>query len=66
MHDLLLIELHHAYRPSELRERHHASFRTDLSATADIQGVLLQRAQVMRSLSVLALARSASRGVDVL
>ena len=55
----IFVNLHHAYRRSEFRERHYASFHTGPSATADIEGVLIHGAQGVRSLSVLPLARSA-------
>lgn len=55
----ILINLHHAYRRPEFRERHYASFHTGPSATADIEGVLIHGAQGVRSLSVLPIARSA-------
>jgi L-lactate dehydrogenase complex protein LldG len=53
----ILINLHHAYRRPEFRERHYASFHTGPSATADIEGVLIHGAQGVRSLSVLPIAR---------
>ena len=52
--------IHHAYRRSEWREARYAVFQTGPSATADIEGVLIHGAQGVRSLSVLALARSAA------
>jgi L-lactate dehydrogenase complex protein LldG len=55
----LVVNLHHAYRRPEFRERHYASFHTGPSATADIEGVLIHGAQGVRSLSVLPMARSA-------
>jgi L-lactate dehydrogenase complex protein LldG len=55
----ILINLHHAYRRPEFRERHYASFHTGPSATADIEGVLIHGAQGERSLSVLPIARAA-------
>ena len=55
----ILVNLHHAYRRPEFRDRHYASFHTGPSATADIEGVLIHGAQGVRSLSVLPLARSA-------
>jgi L-lactate dehydrogenase complex protein LldG len=54
----IVINLHHAYRRSEFRERHYASFHTGPSATADIEGVLIHGAQGVRSLSVLPIART--------
>jgi L-lactate dehydrogenase complex protein LldG len=58
----ILINLHHAYRRPEFRERHYAAFHTGPSATADIEGVLIHGAQGVRSLSVLPLARGAVPG----
>ena len=55
----ILVNLHHAYRRPEFRDRHYASFHTGPSATADIEGVLIHGAQGVRSLSVLPLARAA-------
>jgi L-lactate dehydrogenase complex protein LldG len=55
----IVVNLHHAYRRPELRERHYASFHTGPSATADIEGVLIHGAQGVRSLSVLPIARAA-------
>lgn len=54
----IVVNLHHAYRRPEFRERHYASFHTGPSATADIEGVLIHGAQGVRSLSVLPIARS--------
>jgi L-lactate dehydrogenase complex protein LldG len=56
----IVVNLHHAYRRREFRDRHYASFHTGPSATADIEGVLIHGAQGVRSLSVLPLARSAT------
>jgi L-lactate dehydrogenase complex protein LldG len=53
----IVVNLHHAYRRSEFRDRHYASFHTGPSATADIEGVLIHGAQGVRSLSVLPIAR---------
>ena len=55
----IVLNLHHAYRRPEFRDRHYASFHTGPSATADIEGVLIHGAQGVRSLSVLPLARVA-------
>jgi L-lactate dehydrogenase complex protein LldG len=55
----IVVNLHHAYRRPEFRDRHYASFHTGPSATADIEGVLIHGAQGVRSLSVLPLARIA-------
>jgi L-lactate dehydrogenase complex protein LldG len=55
----IVVNLHHAYRRPEFRNRHYAVFHTGPSATADIEGVLIHGAQGVRSLSVLPLARAA-------
>ena len=55
----IVVNLHHAYRRPEFRDRHYAPFHTDPTATADIEGVLIHGAQGVRSLSVLPLARAA-------
>jgi L-lactate dehydrogenase complex protein LldG len=55
----IVVNLHHAYRRAEFRDRHYASFHTGPSATADIEGVLIHGAQGVRSLSVLPIARAA-------
>jgi L-lactate dehydrogenase complex protein LldG len=57
--DDIVVNLHHAYRRPEFRDRHYASFHTGPSATADIEGVLIHGAQGVRSLSVLPIARAA-------
>jgi L-lactate dehydrogenase complex protein LldG len=49
----IVVNLHHAYRRPEFRDRHYASFHTGPSATADIEGVLIHGAQGVRSLFVL-------------
>jgi L-lactate dehydrogenase complex protein LldG len=54
----IVVNLHHAYRRPEFRERHYASFHTGPSATADIEGVLIHGAQGVRSLSVLPISRA--------
>jgi L-lactate dehydrogenase complex protein LldG len=54
----IVVNLHHAYRRPEFRDRHYASFHTGPSATADIEGVLIHGAQGVRSLSVLPIARN--------
>ena len=59
--DDIVINLHHAYRRSEFRERHYASLHTGPSATADIEGVLIHGAQGVRSLSVLPFPRAIAR-----
>jgi L-lactate dehydrogenase complex protein LldG len=61
----IVVNLHHAYRRPEFRDRHYASFHTGPSATADIEGVLIHGAQGVRSFSVLPIAR-ASRPTDSL
>jgi L-lactate dehydrogenase complex protein LldG len=55
----IVVNLHHAYRRPEFRDRHYASFHTGPSATADIEGVLIHGAQGVRSLSVLPIGRPA-------
>ena len=55
----IVVNLHHAYRRPEFRDRHYASFHSGPSATADIEGVLIHGAQGVRSLSVLPLSRAA-------
>jgi L-lactate dehydrogenase complex protein LldG len=57
----IVVNLHHAYRRPEFRDRHYACFHTGPSATADIEGVLIHGAQGVRSLSVLPLARAAGK-----
>jgi L-lactate dehydrogenase complex protein LldG len=54
----IVVNLHHAYRRPEFRDRHYASFHTGPSATADIEGVLIHGAQGVRSLSVLPIAQA--------
>jgi len=54
----IVINLHHAYRRPEFRNRHYAAFHTGPSATADIEGVLIHGAQGVRSLSVLPVAQN--------
>jgi L-lactate dehydrogenase complex protein LldG len=55
----IVVNIHHAYRRPEFRDRRYASLHTGPSATADIEGVLIHGAQGVRSLSVLPLARPA-------
>ncbi len=57
----IVVNLHHAYRRPEFRERPYASFHTGPSATADIEGVLIHGAQGVRSLSVLLVPRAETR-----
>jgi L-lactate dehydrogenase complex protein LldG len=57
----IVVNLHHAYRRLEFRNRHYTSFHTGPSATADIEGVLIHGAQGVRSLSVLTIARAAGQ-----
>jgi L-lactate dehydrogenase complex protein LldG len=45
----IVINLHHAYRRPEFRDRRYAAFHTGPSATADIEGVLIHGAQGVRS-----------------
>jgi L-lactate dehydrogenase complex protein LldG len=59
--DDIVVNLHHAYRRPEFRDRPYASFHTGPSATADIEGVLIHGAQGVRSLSVLPVARVAGK-----
>jgi L-lactate dehydrogenase complex protein LldG len=54
----IVINLHHAYRRPEFRDRNYASFHTGPSATADIEGVLIHGAQGVRSLSVVVVPRA--------
>jgi L-lactate dehydrogenase complex protein LldG len=61
----IVVNLHHAYRRPEFRDRHYASFHTGPSATADIEGVLIHGAQGVRSLSVLPVARAESKLVPL-
>jgi L-lactate dehydrogenase complex protein LldG len=56
----IVVNLHHAYARPEFRERRYAVFHTGPSATADIEGVLIDGAQGVRSLSVLLIARTES------
>jgi L-lactate dehydrogenase complex protein LldG len=49
----IVINMHHAYRRPEWRQARYAVFHTGPSATADIEGVLINGAQGVRSLSVL-------------
>jgi L-lactate dehydrogenase complex protein LldG len=53
----IVLNLHHAYRRPEFRDRHYTSFHTGPSATADIEGVLIHGAQGVRSFCVLPIAR---------
>jgi L-lactate dehydrogenase complex protein LldG len=55
----IVVNLHHAYRRPEFRDRHYAAFHSGPSATADIEGVLIHGAQGVRSLSVLPIPREA-------
>lgn len=59
----IVVNLHHAYRRPEFRERNYAAFHTGPSATADIEGVLIHGAQGVRSLSVLLLARGSDERI---
>jgi L-lactate dehydrogenase complex protein LldG len=60
----IVINLHHAYRRPEFRNRHYAAFHTGPSATADIEGVLIHGAQGVRSLSVLPVAHLTDRSTQ--
>src|SRR6266478_9564784 len=55
----IVVNLHHAYRRPEFRDRHYAAFHTGPSATADIEGVLIHGAQGVRSLTVVPMPRPA-------
>jgi L-lactate dehydrogenase complex protein LldG len=59
----IVVNLHHAYRRPEFRDRHYASFHTGPSATADIEGVLIHGAQGVRSLCVLPVARATGNSI---
>jgi L-lactate dehydrogenase complex protein LldG len=56
----IAVNLHHAYRRPEFRDRHYASLHTGPSAIADIKGVSIHGAQGLRSLSVLPIAPARS------
>jgi L-lactate dehydrogenase complex protein LldG len=62
----IVVNLHHAYRRPEFRDRHFAAFHTGPSATADIEGVLIHGAQGVRSLSVLPVAQVTGRSTQSL
>jgi L-lactate dehydrogenase complex protein LldG len=62
----IVVNLHHAYRRPEFRDRHYAAFHTGPSATADIEGVLIHGAQGVRSLSVLPVAQVIGRSTQSL
>jgi L-lactate dehydrogenase complex protein LldG len=62
----IVINLHHAYRRPEFRDRRYAAFHTGPSATADIEGVLIHGAQGVRSLSVLPVAHVTGRSTQSL
>jgi L-lactate dehydrogenase complex protein LldG len=53
--------LHHAYRDPRFKTARYAVLVTGPSATADIEGVLIQGAQGVRSMTVLLVPRSESR-----
>lgn len=53
----IVVNLHHAYQRPELKTARYTVFHTGPSATADIEGVLIQGAQGVRSLSILPLSR---------
>jgi L-lactate dehydrogenase complex protein LldG len=53
--------LHHAYRDPQFKTARYAVLVTGPSATADIEGVLIQGAQGVRSMTVLLVSRSESR-----
>ena len=54
----ILVNLHHAYQRPEFGTARYCVFHTGPSATADIEGVLIQGAQGVRSLSIILLKRS--------
>jgi L-lactate dehydrogenase complex protein LldG len=54
----IVVNMHSAYARPEFRERRYAVFHSGPSATADIEGVLILRAQGVRSLSVLLMRRN--------
>jgi L-lactate dehydrogenase complex protein LldG len=56
----IVVNMHSAYARPEFRERRYAVFHTGPSATADIEGVLIQGAQGVRSLSVVPVPRIAT------
>jgi L-lactate dehydrogenase complex protein LldG len=62
----IVINLHHAYRRPDFRNRHYAAFHTGPSATADIEGVLIHGAQGVRSLTVLPVAHVTDRSIQSL
>lgn len=53
----IVVNMHHAYARPEFRTHRYAVFHSGPSATADIEGVLIQGAQGVRSLSVLLVSR---------
>ena len=55
--DDLVVNIHHAYERPEFKRARYTVFHTGPSATADIEGVLIHGAQVVRSLSILFLKR---------
>jgi L-lactate dehydrogenase complex protein LldG len=54
----IVVNMHHAYARPEFGVCHYAVFHSGPSATADIEGVLIQGAQGVRSLSVLMVPRN--------
>ncbi|MFY9952635.1 MAG: LUD domain-containing protein [Bradyrhizobium sp.] len=56
----IVVNMHSAYARPEFREYRYAVFHTGPSATADIEGILIQGAQGVRSLSVLLVPRTAT------
>ena len=56
----IVVNMHDAYARPEFRSHRYAAFHSGPSATADIEGVLIQGAQGVRSLSVLMLAGNAA------
>ena len=56
--------LHHAYRDPRFKTARYAVLVTGPSATADIEGVLIQGAQGVRSLTILLVPRPAKTRVS--
>ena len=58
--------MHHAYARPEFRAHRYAVFQSGPSATADIEGVLIQGAQDARSLLVFLLPRDAAGQAELI
>jgi L-lactate dehydrogenase complex protein LldG len=56
--------LHHAYRDPRFKTARYAVLVTGPSATADIEGVLIQGAQGVRSLTIMLVPRPAQARVN--